>query len=184
MVRACGRGRDRGGGDGGACAWRAPPQARAQHRGADADHEQARHEVQPRVEVLGQDVLRQQRASRAPSANTPIVCVTVTVAPSATACRARAARADQVGGDHRLAVARARARAARPSRTPRAAAGAARPGRPPRRRTRRRSRRRARSLVVAPPPAPSGAVSVPRAGRDARSVARALVGGLASRSFG
>ena len=40
-----------------------------------------------------------------PSANTPIVCVTVTVAPSATAWRARAARADEVRRHHRLAVA-------------------------------------------------------------------------------
>ena len=42
----------------------------------------------------------------APSANTPAVCVTVTIAPSATACRGLAARADQVRGHHRLAVPR------------------------------------------------------------------------------
>ena len=72
---------------------------------ADGHHQQPGDQRQPRVEVLGQHVLRQRSVTR-PSANTPIVCVTVTVAPSATACRARAARADQVGGDHRLAVAR------------------------------------------------------------------------------
>ena len=54
---------------------------------------------------LGQDVLRERERRRAPSANTPIVWVTVTVAPEHDGVARRAARADEVGGDHRLAVA-------------------------------------------------------------------------------
>ena len=41
-----------------------------------------------------------------PSAKTPAVCVTVTVAPSSTASPRPALRADEIAGDQRLAVAR------------------------------------------------------------------------------
>ena len=84
--RGRGRGRD-GRGDGAAAVLPRRRRERSTRR-ADAEHEQARDEVQPRIEVLRQHVLRQRERRRAPSANTPIVCVTVTVAPSATAWRA------------------------------------------------------------------------------------------------
>ena len=84
---------------------------------------------------LGQHVLARGASVTAPSANTPAVCVTVTIAPSATRVPRRPARADQVGGDHRLAVPGRERVHARPSRTRRAAAARARPRRPPRRRT-------------------------------------------------
>ena len=62
-------------------------QVLAQHVGADAEHQQAGDEVQPRVQVLGQHVLGQAERDQA-ERKTPAVWVTVTVAPSATACRA------------------------------------------------------------------------------------------------
>ena len=77
---------------------------RAQH--ARADHDDQQPETRSSHGYRSSGSMYCERASvTRPSANTPIVWVTVTVAPSATACRGRAARADQVGGDHRLAVA-------------------------------------------------------------------------------
>ena len=69
------------------CVRRAARAPRAQHAGADDDHEQPRGEVQPRVELLGQHERRQRERDEA-ERNTPAVWVTVTVAPSAAAWRA------------------------------------------------------------------------------------------------
>ena len=99
------RWRGRGRGDGRACRDRGDGRGRGRARArvrrahacaqarardahsADADDEQCRGEVQPRVELLGDD--EGDRASvTSPSAKTPIVCVKVTVSPSSTACQA------------------------------------------------------------------------------------------------
>ena len=67
-----------------------PAAARGDASGArthpDADHEQRRDEVQPRVEASG--TMNSESASvTSPSANTPAVCVTVTIRPRSSACR-------------------------------------------------------------------------------------------------
>ena len=103
-----GGGRDRGRARGrGAWSWPARPaplaHAPAEDADADADDQQRRDEVQPRVELVGDDELREASVTR-PSAKTPIVCVTVTISPRQHRVPRRAARADQVGGDDRLAV--------------------------------------------------------------------------------
>ena len=64
----------------------APHEPRAQHAAPTPRTSRPDDQVQPRVQVLGQDYADSVSATT-PSAITPAVCVTVTVAPSATACR-------------------------------------------------------------------------------------------------
>ena len=61
-------------------------QSPAEHDQAHAHHEQRGHQIQPRVEPLGDDVLESARVT-SPSVKTPTVCVTVTMRPSKTAWR-------------------------------------------------------------------------------------------------
>ena len=134
-------------------------------RAPTTEHEQARHEVQPRVQVLGQHVLPTARASTSPSANTPAVWVTVTVAPSATACRGvprvptryAATIALPWPGDSACSAPHPNAASRSRTSTPWPAAAALNDARsrPPARPPRRRS-----------PWRPSGASSVPSPGAD------------------
>ena len=144
-------------------------EARAQHRGADADDEQAGREREPRVQLLGQDPRRQRerdhperehagrvgdghgRAEQRPRRACCRACRRGTRRPSP--CRGRA-----------------RARAARPSRTRRAAAARARR----RRRAGRRSRSAARVRRRRGPRPSAGGRASPSPGRDVEA-RRALV---------
>ncbi len=79
------------------------PDAHPQDAQTDGDDEDAGGEVDPRVEGVGHDPLR-ERERHEPSANTPTVCVTVTIAPSAAASRGVPRLPIEIRGDDRLAV--------------------------------------------------------------------------------
>ena len=82
----------------------AVPPAGAQHRRADADHEQARDEVQPRVEPVGDDELRESERHQAEAEDADRVRDRHDQ-PEQRGVARGAALADEVGGDDRLAVA-------------------------------------------------------------------------------
>jgi hypothetical protein len=63
----------------------------------------ARDEVQPRVEVIRHDELRERERDEAEREDAD-VCVAVTIRPEQRRVPGRAALADEVGGDDRLAV--------------------------------------------------------------------------------
>jgi hypothetical protein len=79
--------------------------ASAQHPEADRYHEKSRGQVQPRVEVLGKDVLREQQRHEPEHEHADRVRDRDDRAKTEGVARG-AARSDQVGGDHRLAVTR------------------------------------------------------------------------------
>ena len=78
---------------------------RAQHSRSDHHHEQAGDQVEPRVQVLGQDVLRQRERDEAEREHADGVGHGDRRAQGHGMARL-AAGAHQVGGDHRLSVAR------------------------------------------------------------------------------
>ena len=99
------------------CSWSwewscaAPPARAARQRERSRpiptrDDQEPGREAEPGIEVLRRDPLRPGPSATSPRANTPIVWVTVTIPPRAMASRGRPLRPDEVGGDHRLAVAR------------------------------------------------------------------------------
>jgi hypothetical protein len=77
--------------------------AAAQHRRADAQHEQARDEVEPRVQVLGEHVLRQRQRDHAEQRDACGVRDGDRRSERDRLPR-RSLRADEVGRDHRLPV--------------------------------------------------------------------------------
>ena len=70
-----------------------------------ADDEETGGDGQPGIELLGDDEVRERERDEAEREDARPCASTVTIRPSRTACRARPAGADQVGGDDGLAVA-------------------------------------------------------------------------------
>ena len=81
------------------------PEPRAQHGSSHRDHHQARDQRQPGVELLGKDVLRERECYETQREDPDRVRDRDGHAEQHGVTR-RSAGPDQVGGDHRLAVAR------------------------------------------------------------------------------
>ena len=114
--------------------------ARAHDRRPDAEHEQPGDEVQPRVEVLGEHVGRQRERHR-PEGEDADRVRDRHGQPERDGVARGAARADEVGGDHRLAVAGRQRVHRAPSEGREQEQQRARPGRRPRARRPSRSGR-------------------------------------------
>ena len=112
-----------GGGDQTAAGEPLPPpaQAGAHHAQADRDDQEPGGEVEPRIEVLGQDVLGEEQGHEAEGEHADRVRHGHD-RTQGDRVLGGAARADQIGGHHRLAVTGGDARAAHPRRRRRAGA--------------------------------------------------------------